>query len=98
MNIEEIFDEVFYSSLSIDDLRTLEELRIYYEKVAKQCDFNNHLNESITKLDNILNQFILTSDEKIYRMRRDRRRSRFERRACVARARGRRADRRKVVP
>lgn len=66
MNIEEIFDEVFYSSLSIDDLRTLEELRIYYEKVAKQCDFNNHLNESITKLDNILDQFILTSDEKIY--------------------------------
>jgi len=60
------FEEIFYSSLTIDDLRTLEDLKNYFETVAKKCDLNKHLNESTRKLDNILSQFILTSDEKIY--------------------------------
>lgn len=60
------FEEIFKSSLSIDNLKTLEDLRLFLEAEARKYKDERHLQETEKRLDGIINQFDLPDDEKIY--------------------------------
>ena len=60
------FEEIFKSSLSVNNLKTLEDLRLFLEAEAQKCNDERHLQESIKRLDEIINQFDLSDDAKAY--------------------------------
>ncbi len=66
MNFKDLFDVEFEKSQSYLKIKTLEDLRLFVEAEARKSTDESHLVEAINRIDEVINRYSLSADERIY--------------------------------
>ncbi|MCI6185705.1 MAG: hypothetical protein MR739_00845 [Spirochaetia bacterium] len=66
MKFKDLFDEEFEKSQSDLKIKTLEDLRLFVDAEARKSTDENHLVEARNRIDEVINRYSLSADERIY--------------------------------